>query len=103
MKIVAAAALAASLAVPAWAMCGNTDDIRPALVKQYGGPIAQGVTNEASGTMVSRLKPGNVFEIWADDDGRSVATVSTGDGVTCFFAAVDGFTLLEPIPGGDPA
>lgn len=96
MKIVAAAALAASLAVPAWAQnnCIPRDAAVDTLANRCGeSPVVGGLSER-----------GVFLEVWANEEtGSWTAVITTPDGVSCLVDAGDDFARFEPIPGGDPA
>ncbi len=97
MKIVAAAAFAASLAVPAWAqtVCSPREMVIDKLVGNYGETV-----------QVVGLGTDGVFvEVWANDEtGTWTIVVTRVDGLACPIASGHSYESISPTgPKGDPA
>lgn len=93
MKLITAAALAVTIATPAWAqgmICGSREAVKDRL------------TNYFSETRVGfgMGSGGNVVEIWANlDTGSWTVTITTPNGMTCLIRSGQSFELLDPLNG----
>ena len=92
MKLIfAIAALAVSLAVPAWAQtrnCASRDVIVAALEDKYGETVL----------FIGMTGPDGIMEIWANTDtGSWTALISSAAGLSCVASSGDGFETVREV------